>query len=201
MLREGLQRKLLRSPLLLAVTGLLGLLRKLPARTGRLRARLEATRERKLASLLDRLALSDVYWWMLEGRGDELRAVLEQCATATPLLLHCTHGKDRTGLVSALVLDVCGASRDAIVADYTASNEWGCSVEGRYIMEQMMPARLAGLFELDPWCEAPPEAIEEVFAKVQAKYGSVDAYLDGIGFGAAQRQRLRDRLTEEATTT
>ena len=45
-----------------------------------------------------------------------------------------------------------------------------------------------------------PEAIEEVFAKVQAKYGSVDAYLDGIGFGAAQRQRLRDRLTEEATT-
>ena len=33
MLREGLQRKLLRSPLLLAVTGLLGLLRKLPART------------------------------------------------------------------------------------------------------------------------------------------------------------------------
>ena len=57
-------------------------------------------------------------------------------------------------------------SRDAIVADYTASNEWGCSVEGRYIMEQMMPARLAGLFELDPWCEAPPEAIEEVFAKV-----------------------------------
>ena len=68
MLREGLQRKLLRSPLLLAVTGLLGLLRKLPARTGRLRARLEATRERKLASLLDRLALSDVYWWMLVRR-------------------------------------------------------------------------------------------------------------------------------------
>ena len=43
--------------------------------------------------------------------------MLEQCATATPLLLHCTHGKDRTGLVSALVLHVCGASRDAIVAD------------------------------------------------------------------------------------
>ena len=126
--------------------------------------------------------------------------MLEQCATATPLLLHCTHGKDRTGLVSALVLHVCGASRDAIVADYTASNEWGCSVEGRYIMEQMMPARLAGLFELDPWCEAPPEAIEEVFAK-QAKYGSVDAYLDGIGFGATQRQRLRDRLMQEATTS
>ena len=58
--------------------------------------------------------------------------------------------------MSALVLHVCGASRDAIVADYTASNEWGCSIEGRYIMEQMMPARLAGLFELDPWCEAPP---------------------------------------------
>ena len=72
MLREGLQRKLLRSPLLLAVTGLLGLLRKLPARTGRLRARLEATRERKLASLLDRLALSDVYWWMLVRRAQFL---------------------------------------------------------------------------------------------------------------------------------
>ena len=80
MLREGLQRKLLRSPLLLAVTGLLGLLRKLPARTGRLRARLEATRERKLASLLDRLALSDVYWWMLVRRAQFWRAILAQLA-------------------------------------------------------------------------------------------------------------------------
>ena len=80
MLREGLQRKLLRSPLLLAVTGLLGLLRKLPARTGRLRARLEATRERKLASLLDRLALSDVYWWMLVRRAQLWRAILAQLA-------------------------------------------------------------------------------------------------------------------------
>ena len=80
MLREGLQRKLLRSPVLLAVTGLLGLLRKLPARTGRLRARLEATRERKLASLLDRLALSDVYWWMLVRRAQFWRPIMAQLA-------------------------------------------------------------------------------------------------------------------------
>ena len=89
MLREGLQRKLLRSPLLLAVTGLLGLLRKLPARTGRLRARLEATRERKLASLLDRLALSDVYWWMLVRRAQFWRAIQAQfwCARNSGAIL------------------------------------------------------------------------------------------------------------------
>ena len=96
MLREGLQRKLLRSPLLLVVTGLLGLLRKLPARTGRLRARLEATRERKLASLLDRLALSDVYWWMLVRRAQFWRAILSQFIDA-----HTSTSRHRRGAATS----------------------------------------------------------------------------------------------------
>ena len=37
------------------------------------------------------------------------------------MLVHCTAGKDRTGVAIALLLDAVGAERDAVVADYAAS--------------------------------------------------------------------------------
>lgn len=199
MLFDIVKKILYRLPVTFAQVVGLGLLRKLPSRTGRFRERITSAFNAKLAPLLDRLSLSDVYWCIMENRGDNVRRVLELCASpeATPLLLHCTHGKDRTGLISALVLHTCGASRDKIIDDYCASNDWGCSVEGRFLMEQMMPNRFAGLFQLDPWCEAPPEEIERLFDTVEGKYGSVEAYLDAIGFGEQEREQLRERLTQE----
>ena len=41
------------------------------------------------------------------------------------ILFHCTHGKDRTGLIAALVLAAIGVPEDDIIRDYTASDEQG----------------------------------------------------------------------------
>ncbi|WP_131787314.1 tyrosine-protein phosphatase [Protofrankia symbiont of Coriaria ruscifolia] len=40
-----------------------------------------------------------------------------------PALFHCAAGKDRTGVLAAVVLDIAGVERDAVIADYVASNE------------------------------------------------------------------------------
>ncbi len=42
-----------------------------------------------------------------------------------PVLIHCAHGKDRTGLAAALILACAGVPDEAIVADYVASLEGG----------------------------------------------------------------------------
>jgi Tyrosine phosphatase family len=54
-----------------------------------------------------------------------LLRLLLRCYTTTdnhPIIVHCVKGKDRTGLVAALVQSVLGDARETIVADYAASD-------------------------------------------------------------------------------
>lgn len=60
------------------------------------------------------------YLWYLETGRDALVAALAMVADpeSYPLVFHCTVGKDRTGVLAALVLDLLGVHRDVIVEDY-----------------------------------------------------------------------------------
>ncbi|KAJ1329396.1 tyrosine-protein phosphatase [Microdochium nivale] len=126
----------------------------------------------------------------MEQSGDEvaeaLRAFLQP--GALPLLVHCTHGKDRTGLVVALVLLVLGAPLGAISHDYLLSNP-GLEAEKERGLAEM---RAIGLTA--EWGECPPGFIDDVDAYLRERYGGVGGYLDGVGFGKAERQMLVDVL-------
>ncbi|MHB1710917.1 MAG: tyrosine-protein phosphatase [Acidimicrobiales bacterium] len=69
--------------------------------------------------------LAERYRWYLETGRAALVEVLRLLARPAnlPLVFHCTAGKDRTGVLAALVLDVLGVGRDLIVADYLISAE------------------------------------------------------------------------------
>lgn len=197
MLRSALKRKVMRRPLRFAA--LLGLkLTKTLSPSRRLRAAATLAGDRRLIRMLDAIDLKEVYYWMATQRGDEIRRAFETCADPqqTPVLLHCTHGKDRTGVVAALLLHVCGATERAVVDDYVASEEWGCSVEGRWLMHASMPPHLADRIYLDPWCVAPEAAMAGLFAQLTREFGSIDAYLDSIGVDAELRERLVTNLVE-----
>src|SRR3954447_26902807 len=64
--------------------------------------------------------IGDRYLWYLEAGSDALIAALRLVATpaAHPLVFHCTAGKDRTGVLSALLLDCLGVDRATIIDDY-----------------------------------------------------------------------------------
>jgi len=131
--------------------------------------------------------------------GDELAAFLNDLAEpdALPALFHCSHGKDRTGLAAALILDLLGVPWEAIREDYLLSNVYLRSNTDR--MSRFI--WLGSLFRISQ-AEAREllgvraEYIEAARAAVLESYGSVPEYIRAIGVSDETVELLRDALLE-----
>ncbi|HEU5127590.1 MAG TPA: tyrosine-protein phosphatase [Glycomyces sp.] len=127
------------------------------------------------------------YSGMMEAGYLAVRDSLDVIALGEPVVFHCMAGKDRTGIVAAVLLSLLGVDDDAIAADYELSNvgiarwrAWRDANIGK-------PATDRGL-------RTPAEAMHRTIAEVNARFGSVDAYARAIGFTGADR--LRELLLE-----
>ncbi|MFI7382300.1 tyrosine-protein phosphatase [Streptomyces sp. NPDC049813] len=114
---------------------------------------------------------------------------------STPALMHCAAGKDRAGLSIAVTLLAVGVERDAIEADYLESN----ATHRRYKVRRSATAGDAYSPEimelLSPLFDARAAYLHAAFETIEQTWGSVDRYFeDGLRFGAADRDRLRERL-------
>ncbi|HET9168941.1 MAG TPA: tyrosine-protein phosphatase [Actinospica sp.] len=114
-----------------------------------------------------------------------LALITEQVKQATPILFHCTAGKDRTGWLSAILLTALGADRETVLADYLLTNQR--ATEGRGAPSR---AKLLGILRqlvgdrqpIAPLLDVRPEYLQTAFDEAETKYGSFDAYLiDGLG--------------------
>lgn len=139
----------------------------------------------------------------------QFREVLTLVADADrrPLLIHCTSGKDRTGLAVALILEAVDVPRDVIRDDYLLTNETARveerlrSVARSYansrpqtgLRSQRGAPRAADFL---PLIGVAPEMLDAFYAGIDAEYGSMDAYLSALGLDAAAREALRAALTE-----
>ncbi|WP_349428612.1 tyrosine-protein phosphatase [Microbacterium sp. LWS13-1.2] len=113
---------------------------------------------------------------------------------ASAVLVHCTAGKDRTGVAVALLLDAVGVDREAIVADYAISerNLAGPWAERMLAgIEQMGAPLTPEIRELVTG--TPPAAIEQALAWLDERGGSA-AYLQSGGLADAELNALRGRL-------
>jgi protein-tyrosine phosphatase len=97
---------------------------------------------------------------------------------ALPALVHCTAGKDRTGVLVAMVLDVLGVGDATIVADYLISNERLATDPGDVIFEHPIDEGL----------------IAGSLAHVRERFGSVEGYLLAHGVTDADLKALREGL-------
>lgn len=144
------------------------------------------------------ITLADVYRAILSRHQETLGAAVREIATADePVLVHCTAGKDRTGLVVALVLSALDVDREVILADYAAT---AANLAGEWTARMVGKARR---FRVDLTEDllvilgsSPPEILAGALDWLDSEYGGVTAYLDGAGVDAVTRAQLRDRLLD-----
>ena len=115
------------------------------------------------------------------------------------MLIHCAAGKDRTGFLAALTHHLLGVHRDDMVEDYLLTNT-AVDLVGRApsIARQLhkMTGRVASDDAVVAFLGVEPAYLEAAFAEVEARHGSLDAYLaQALGVDAALRARIEARLS------
>ena len=149
----------------------------------------------ELLALLDRRAyVTDPA--LRAAWGNWLRSLAEP--GALPQLFHCTAGKDRTGFAAAIVLLALGVPRETVMDDFLLSNHFlSARIEQGVARIQ---ANTDGGLDADILAQVigvSASSLEDAFAAMEARYGSVDGYIrDGLGIDEITRARLQQALLE-----
>jgi protein-tyrosine phosphatase len=131
------------------------------------------------------------YLFIVNQRPQAFRNVFEAIAAAEGgVVFHCFAGKDRTGLVAAMLLELAGVDHTGIAADYGETDvqlaaqyeEW---IEGA-------PAERRDAFRNELRC--PPERILGVLEHIDRTWGGVAGYLEAAGMAGAEIDRVSARL-------
>ena len=129
-----------------------------------------------------RVVLSDLYVHMLDIGAPALSQAFRTLANADnlPAVFHCAAGKDRTGVLAAMVLSTIGVADHVIVADYAISGANMAELVER--LKRDRPEALTAMNEQpSAYMAAPPEAMKRLLAHVNAEYGSMTGYVNSIG--------------------
>jgi protein-tyrosine phosphatase len=139
--------------------------------------------------------LKAVYWYMIDDRGPAIAAAVGQLCQhgALPGLIHCSAGKDRTGLVAAIVLAIAGVPDETIAADYAMSASYLNPGAARVISRIRAIGGAASRLDLGV-LGAPPELILDALGRVRAQAGSVTGYLARHGLPEESTETLRTAL-------
>jgi protein-tyrosine phosphatase len=141
------------------------------------------------------MTLTDRYFLLAEFAKQPIGKVVTAIASCdAPAVYHCAAGKDRTGVVSAVLLGLLGVPDAVIVADYAATKE---NLEA--IVERLMATE--GYYEMlsalpPDTLHAEPETMASFLARLRDTYGSMAEYARAAGVSDEAIDGLRARLLE-----
>jgi protein tyrosine/serine phosphatase len=143
--------------------------------------------------------LAEDYLQMLDryrvGVAEAMTAVAR--APEGAVLIHCAAGKDRTGLISALLLGLAGVPAETIAADYAMTAELLRSREREWL-EGLEPEERAEREAMLARYAPTAEVMSAVLEGLAERFGGVEPYLLATGMGTDDLDRLRDRLVAPA---
>ncbi|MCM3883210.1 tyrosine-protein phosphatase [Frankia sp. R82] len=144
--------------------------------------------------------LAELYALMLESAGARLVRVLRFLISdgRTPALVHCAAGKDRTGVVTAVLLAAAGVEREAILADYLATRLRIHLVRAALDRRAEYAHHMRAAPSPDTTGrQAPamdPQAIGSVLDLLESAFGGAAGFLAANGADAGQLARWRELL-------
>lgn len=110
-----------------------------------------------------------------------------------PLVYHCSGGKDRAGVLSALILSVVGVERELVVADYALTTRYLPEPPEERVAQFLVMFGLTRA-EFTAMHAAAPDSMRRTLAMIDAEHGSPEGYLLSIGVDASTLDRVRARL-------
>jgi len=133
-------------------------------------------------------SLEEMYLSLLEESGDDFRQLFELFASSAyqRFIFHCTAGKDRTGIVAALLLCLAGVEEQTIVEDYTHSEE--------LLRDIFSKVDLGGLPRYVLASHA--QTMQTLLGNFKAQYGGVQGYLCQIGVTPATQAEVLRKLLD-----
>jgi protein-tyrosine phosphatase len=145
------------------------------------------------------ISLEALYERILTLHSDVVVAALRELAHSgdEAVLIHCTAGKDRTGIVVALALLAVGVDRETVVADYAESES---NLSGDWL-DAMLALVESHDVEITPSLRillggSPPEALDTAIDTIEKAHGSVRQYLLDAGLSELDLASLRSVLVQ-----
>jgi protein-tyrosine phosphatase len=140
--------------------------------------------------------LVDRYLSYLDFARENVVKALETIAEAQPLVFHCSAGKDRTGVLAALVLGCLGVDSETVVSDYAANQQ---AREAIIEFLRRRPSYAERLDELPSSAlDAEPETMREFLYLLEERYGGARGWALSAGVSEATLCRLEATLVEPA---
>lgn len=134
------------------------------------------------------------YQTALDTRHEALREIMTLIAGAGngAVMFHCTAGKDRTGIVAALLLGIAEVSAEDIVSDYTLTEGLITAMVARFL--EMAREKGQDVQAYARLLKAPAPTMQATLAHLDSRYGSVPRYLRHIGVTPGDITALTDRM-------
>lgn len=145
----------------------------------------------------DDVSLAEMYRRLMDESGDRIVDAIRVIATGGPTLVHCTVGKDRTGVTVALALAAVGADREEIIADYALTESQLPAERNRRIVEFLSSQHPEAKHAIALATQSPAAVMHDVLERVEATWGSAAAYLQHNGLTDAELASLRAVLVDE----
>jgi len=120
-----------------------------------------------------------------------------------PVLIHCSAGKDRSGIAVALIMEALGVDHETILQDYLLTNKVSrIEDKAEFLARESKAASRGNKFSKGtsanawlPIVGVDARMLNAFYAEVAAKYGSMDAYLIELGVDRDARRTLAEALT------
>jgi len=139
--------------------------------------------------------LLDFYLLALHSRKGAIRDILGLMSELPPgaVLFNCTAGKDRTGIVAALLLGLAGVSREDIVSDYVLTGDLIPELVAEFL--ELSRQRGGDVVSYARMLRSPASAMSAALDNIEAAFGDITGYLGNCGLNSDQISALKARMT------